>query len=582
MVLSIDALAEQRLRETLDPGSIPNLLALFDGGACAGATAAFPTLTAPGHAALWTGAYGDVTGIAGNWQPRLPRDRHTLLEGVSGYFADGLRAEPIWVTAARAGLAVGAHHVTQAPHAPHFPEIRSGAEPELAARRAEADTLLSGPGTLVMNGYNRMIAPDAVITEQRAAPRPARGWAGMASLGSGVPPLEISWSIAGDSIHALLLGGVDGYDRAIVAPARDAAAGISVSAVRVDTVSPVGRPLARYFSEPLHLVLEGSPVSLRFRLFSVAPDGQTFRLFHTAAPRVDVSDPALAAEYVREIGGWIGNASLGLLRSGAFGTPLSRGGDGVAEAHRRYPGHDAAVAARAQRVRERGWALVDRRLALLRALMDDGAGTALFVSGDHGMRPAWRVFRPNVALREAGLLHLDDSGTVDLTRTVALSPNGYWININGTDWKGGIVSPGERAAVIRRVERMLRDARGVDGEPIVTRIWRTDQHPDLGVGGPAGGDLYFDLRLGYHVSHDASGPMTRDTRPEGKHGYPPMASDMHTSLCIASPLVGPQRLDLVRTIDLAPTVATWLGIDAPPESRGRSLLPRIRMNGSGR
>ena len=65
----------------------------------ASARPGFPSVTSPGLASLWTGAYGDVSGISANSQPMLPRDRHTLLEGTSGYLVTGLRAEPLWISA---------------------------------------------------------------------------------------------------------------------------------------------------------------------------------------------------------------------------------------------------------------------------------------------------------------------------------------------------------------------------------------------------------------------------------------------------------------------------------------------------
>jgi hypothetical protein len=619
VVISIDALSESRMRETLAPGTVPALLDLFDSGVCAdGAIGAFPSVTAAGHAALWTGAYGDVNGIAANWQPALPVDRHTLLEGVSGYFADGLRAEPIWITAARAGLRVGAHHVTQAPHAPRYPLERSTDPDPFSARRAEADSLLRRTDLLVMNGYNRMIVGDAVLTPDRTRPGGQNAWRGLDRSAGSLAPRGFSWAIGEDSIHALIMG--EGtYDRVLISTRRDAAGAVEARAGAVETAPIRGRPLARHFSEPLHLEVDGSPVSLRFRLFSLSEDGSEFELFHTASPRLDASDPDRGTRYIREIGGWVGNGSLALLRSGAFGTPLSRGGDGSAEARyletaelltlqymrgaewildsvrpqlfldyfplgdeidheflgmvdRRYPGFDALLAARAQAVRERGWQLVDLRVERLRRISDSVAGSALFVSGDHGMRPAWRVFRPNAALRDSGLLEVDDAGTVRLDATHAVSPNGYWVSINADDRKGGIVPDSRKSEMLDRAERALLGARDESGKPIVTRVWRAVDHPDLGIGGPAGGDLYFEVELGFHVSSDAAGPVSSFNRPEGKHGFAPMASDMHTVLCAASPGLEPRRAGLLNTIDLAPSVSHWLGIPAPADARGRSFL----------
>lgn len=204
--------------------------------------------------------------------------------------------------------------------------------------------------------------------------------------------------------------------------------------------------------------------------------------------------------------GWIGNAAGWGLNRDAFGPTLEEGGGGEAEwryletaefltrqfirgaewgwmqepalmldyfplgdevDHRWYgwldpdrPGYDPVLAARMQEVRIRGWQLVDHRLGHLREMVAHSPGAALFVGGDHGMRATWRVFRPNVALARAGLLEADDRGRIDLSRTRALTPNGYWVSLNRTARKDGIVPPEREADVLAAAERALLDARG--------------------------------------------------------------------------------------------------------------------------
>src|SRR5690606_5093948 len=93
IVVSFDALNEARVREYLTCDLVPIFLVLFEGGACAAhGVSAFPCVSAPSHAVVWTGAYGDVTGGTANYRPRLPRDRHTLLDGISGFSAEVLGA----------------------------------------------------------------------------------------------------------------------------------------------------------------------------------------------------------------------------------------------------------------------------------------------------------------------------------------------------------------------------------------------------------------------------------------------------------------------------------------------------------
>ena len=619
ILVSLDAINERRLRETVSAEATPALRALFDGGVCAaGARPAFPSLTAPGHASLWTGAYGDVTGVAGNSQPTLPQPTHTLLESSSGYLAPALRAEPIWLAAAEAGLAVYGHHVTQAPGAPGYAPVREP-EPRLDSLRAAAERLLAEPRLQVVNGYNVQLSGPRALTERDAPPRPAAGWRNLDRLGATRPPLEISWTAGRDTLFALLYG-AERVDRALVARTRDAAAGVVATAAPVERAPLAGRELGRHFSAALPIEAMGGRVFLRARLFEAAPDGSRFLLFVSELRVVQGNRPEVTAAYDAGVDGWYGNSGLLLTERGALGTPLWEGGDGTAEL--RYletaelmtrhfvrgaewawttqrpallldyfpaideidhsplfgltrpeaPGYDPTLAARLQPMRERVWQLADLRLAHLRRLVGDDPNARLFVSGDHGMRLTWRLFRPNVALAEAGLLARDSAGRIDLSRTRALSPNGYWVSVNRTAWRGGIVPPAEEAAVLAAARQALEGARGPDGRPIVTRIWRGDEADSLGIGGPTGGDLYFDLAEGYYFNGAPGGPLTAPTSPRGNHGFPSPSPEMQTVFCMAGPGVAPRRIGPARTIDVAPTVAEWLGIRKPAHAVGISRL----------
>jgi hypothetical protein len=67
----------------------------------------------------------------------------------------------------------------------------------------------------------------------------------------------------------------------------------------------------------------------------------------------------------------------------------------------RTPRFDPALAERYAAFHRRAWQLVDMLIGHLMGLAGDDAAAALFVTGDHGTRPYWRLFRPNAVLREA-------------------------------------------------------------------------------------------------------------------------------------------------------------------------------------
>jgi predicted AlkP superfamily phosphohydrolase/phosphomutase len=644
IVVSFDALSESRLRASVDRAAAPTFYSLFERGACAAyARPAMPSLTAASHASLWTGAYGDVNGVAANDQPILPRDEHALTELASGFSAAALRAEPIWVTAGLAGLRVAGHHPTQAPGVPGYAPVTTSDRDTLRERlRARAADALARPNVQLLNGYNRDVTRDLVLTERTHRPRvPNARWWGLDRLGRvGTPPREIAWRIGRDSAFALFYGAGRAYTHVVVsARERDASAGVIARAVPADTTWPVGRPLARHFSEPLVIPLDGGGaaagrVVLRVRLFALAPDASSYLLFQPMLNVVESNHPRTAIDYAAAIGGWVGNSASWLYEDGDFGRTVMDGGDGTAEAryletaelltrqsmrgvewmwqtyrpallldyfslidnfeHVLYgyvdpasPRYDARVAARVQELRRRAWALADLRLAHLRALVraSGQSRTALFVSGDHGMRATWRVFRPNVALAHAGLLTPDtaagrDSTRVDLARTRALSPNGYWVTVNRAAWKGGVVGPGEEAWVLDEAEQALRTVRGADGAPVVTRIFRAAEHDSLGLGGPVGGDLYYEVAPGYRWTSSTRGAVIDTTaEADAGHGYPSVSPDMYTVFCGEGMTFPSRRFGPARTIDVAPTVAEWLGIEPPPTAKGRSML---REFGGGR
>ena len=137
--------------------------------------------------------------------------------------------------------------------------------------------------------------------------------------------------------------------------------------------------------------------------------------------------------------------------------------------------------------------------------------------------------------------------------------------------------PAEAARVLDLADGAIREARGADGQPIVTRTWRAAGAPDsLGIGGPVGGDLYYDVAEGYGWTSQATGPVGGPGRPGAAHGFPSVSPDMRTVLCAAGDGFAPRRLPTARTIDVAPTVSAWLGIRPPADAVGRSLLEALQ------
>jgi predicted AlkP superfamily phosphohydrolase/phosphomutase len=639
IVVSIDALNEGILRRTLDPAVVPTFLRVLDEGACADhAVTAFPSSTAPSHAVLWTGAYGNVSGATSNSQHRLPRSRHTVLESISGFLHHVLDAEAIWISAGREGIPVAGHHVTQGPGVPGHPAVDRDRTREQEARREEARRILAREGVDVLRGYLWTLEPHRVLTADDVEWTDPAEWQGLEAFGEGVPPRSFRWETGAGTFHGVLHGG-DAYEAVTVASDPDRRAGVTAYLRPPEDAPPEDRELARHFSPALEVPVqagsleEGRPqegrVHLRVRLFHVDEDGGDFVLYHPALHPVAGNTPELMEAYDRAVGGWLGNSAMWVYRDGGFGPTLMEGGDGTAEARYletaelllrqfmqgsewmwqereprlmldyfplsdtvdhellgflepEWPGFDRELAQAVADFRNRAWRLVELRLAHLVELAR-GGDAALFLTGDHGMRVSWNLFLPNLALRDAGLLVLDADGNVDLSRTRAVSPNGYWVSVNRTAWRGGIVPPEEEAEVVDAVRTALEGVVDGRGVKVVPRTFTPEESPELGIGGPAGGDVYWATAPTYRSSSGLRGEAPAVAVPvTAGHGFPPDEPDMFTVFCGMGPgLAGGVRVGSVRTTVVAPTVAEYTGIPAPADATGASILARMMTGGAG-
>ncbi|TRW49892.1 hypothetical protein FM042_03300 [Aliidiomarina halalkaliphila] len=625
ILVSIDSINEPILRSTLTEAQVPAFYEVFNYGACSdGAQPAFPSLTAAGHSALWTGAYGDITNISGNNVHPLPRDQHTVMASASGYSPDNSAAEPIWISAGYQGLKAGGHHVTQAPGIPGFPSAVGERTEENEQARQRIIEGYAKENVIVMNGYNDQIQGDAMLTADSVKWDEQIPWANSDALDTYLTPRYFSFTNQAGTFYGALFGN-DSYDHMAINTVPDAQGAVIAYAAEVEQAPFAGRELARHFSEPLRVHHERGSLFMRVRLFDIAADGSDFMLFHPPMHVIEVNHPEAQAAYDDYVQGWFGNSATRMYTRGDFGQPFFNGGDGLAEAryletaeletklfnrgsswfwqeqqvdllvdyfplgdsidhsikaytYEAYPGYNPEHSEKAHQLRGRTWELVNIRLQHLMDLAaEDNA--ALFLVGDHGMRTSWMEFRPNIMLQQAGLQYVDANGMIDLSRSKAVSNTGNWITVNTTEWRGGIVPPEDKEAVIAEIVAAMETVVDDEGNRILERIYVATEHPELGIGGPAGGDVYWAEAHGYRSgrSHTADAPVG-PIRLWATHSHASTEPLMQTVTCAWGGGFEPNRIPRSRQIDVSPTVAEYLGISAPPHAVGRSLLNDLRSN----
>jgi len=244
-------------------------------------------------------------------------------------------------------------------------------------------------------------------------------------------------------------------------------------------------------------------------------------------------------------------------------------------------GHDGALAARLQPFLDEVLRLCDGEIGHL--VRRAGTDAVVAVAGDHGFVGVNRMLRPNVVLREAGLLALDGAGHVDLAHTRAYYAPGQYVLLNRVSRAGGTVAPADEDAVRGSVAQALRAVRdGGRGRPVVLDVLdpRTPgREPSFG--GPAGGDLYLSLAPGYDVSAALDGAAVETIPPRGDHFLDPQRPAMKAGFALAGAgVAGGVLLGDVRQIDVAPTLCALLGIEPPAQATGAVLEAALAHHGA--
>jgi predicted AlkP superfamily pyrophosphatase or phosphodiesterase len=198
----------------------------------------------------------------------------------------------------------------------------------------------------------------------------------------------------------------------------------------------------------------------------------------------------------------------------------------------------------------------DANLGRLLAVVDKAGDDTLFVVvSDHGFLPVARMLRPNVLLREAGLMTVDAAG-------------------KPIDWRASFDANGGSAA-LRLKDRRDEDALARARALFMARL----ADPDSGIerilgpaeiasrGGDAGADLVLDARKGFYFTSALDGEYLTPSTSRGHHGFAPDRPEMNASFLAMGPgLAKKGDIGLVRMTAIAPTLARYLGVSLGPEA----------------
>ncbi|MBW3597154.1 MAG: ectonucleotide pyrophosphatase/phosphodiesterase [Planctomycetes bacterium] len=184
-----------------------------------------------------------------------------------------------------------------------------------------------------------------------------------------------------------------------------------------------------------------------------------------------------------------------------------------------------------------------------------GEKTTFVIASDHGFFPIEHDIRPNVLLRQKGLLTVED-GKLGEKRAFAVSQGGGCMIYILDDERRA-----EIAAELTEAFESLEGVAAVIGPDDFASIGQPTRAED-----PRAPDLWLSAKSGYAFSDDHSGeaPVARRAARGGTHGYLPGDPDMLGSLVISGYGVkSGVSLGRVSNLDVAPTIAALLGISLP-------------------
>jgi arylsulfatase A-like enzyme len=184
--------------------------------------------------------------------------------------------------------------------------------------------------------------------------------------------------------------------------------------------------------------------------------------------------------------------------------------------------------------------------------------TVLVVVSDHGFVPISRSVRPGIWLQKKHLIELGPHDKITAWKAAVLPASAsayiYVKDKNDTETRQTLLRifpplAGKRDSGIRRVIM---------------------QEQIAAMGGDPGAFLALEAADGFSVVAGYTGKTIEPSTQKGTHGYFPDRPEMKCSLLIFGPAVGKAKIPDARVIDIAPTVARWLGLSLD-KAEGKAL-----------
>jgi predicted AlkP superfamily pyrophosphatase or phosphodiesterase len=576
-VISWDGGRADLVYDLMAEGSLPHFAQLAALGLRAEyALSVDPPLTVPAQNSIATGSYPNHTGLVSNI---IHNSNDSFYWYRQGYDELLDQAEPVWVTASRAGLKSAALFFT-------------GATPAQPSQMADYTI-----------GYGQS---DAYSRQETVTLNPiSEEWQGEHPP-SYSPPLEGSITIP--EVAQVYLYTVDSsddtvanYDTVLLSTTRSLVAksprlkvgewgdlvlesrNVSGADFLIQSFHQDKSPfqVTLFYSGVYHNI--ASPRQLleelnkKFGFFPAGPD--SYAVEHGwITPEDDLYLQDRQASWMAAVSAWVYTAyQPDLLYTWQDG--FDTAGHSFMLKDPRQPNYSPENVQRQAGYFQRAVQTADQALATMLQAIDLKRTTVMLVA-DHGMAPAHTTVYVNTVLEKARLLALDrrDYVIVNQSKAIAFVSGGsvnVFINLTGRE-ADGIVAPEEYPRLQAQIIGLLTSL--IDpqsGEKVFQRVLPREDLASLHLDHPNSGDIFAQAYPGYNLDGwRGKSSIFEPTTLYGQHGYDSTLPEMHTLFIVAGAGASiPGRvISPVRIIDYAPTIAALLGFAPAPTVDGTPIL----------
>ncbi|HEX9442770.1 MAG TPA: ectonucleotide pyrophosphatase/phosphodiesterase [Candidatus Binatia bacterium] len=210
--------------------------------------------------------------------------------------------------------------------------------------------------------------------------------------------------------------------------------------------------------------------------------------------------------------------------------------------------------------------VADREIArLIAAAKSAGVWdeTALIVLSDHGFARIAKSVRPGVLLAKKGLVTVNQQNRLtDWKAALSVTGGSGYVYVKDPD------DAATRKALLEIYPPLEKDpASGI------RRVYR--QEEIRAKGGDPAAFLALECADGFEMGDRYRGDYIVPALFAATHGYDPERPEMQASLLIYGPAIAPGKIERARLIDVAPTVARWLGLKMD-KTEGAALPVALR------